>query len=299
MTDDELRELTRVARAKVAAAMATRSVSDAQAYIAETQMPRPEGLQAHALPANAATWEPPCMTCHDPIGYTAPAGKYVGATECAKCRAGSVERRLANSGISEREYGQRLDDLKMHGPDSRGYTDYVRWIAFLRAFAALTPGAKLDPPFAFACGHRGVGKSAGAQRALYAAIVNGCQGVYVRVTDLLRDVYATYGAEPDDRTIDRFRFFADVHLLVIDQIGQDVMSEHAQSVFFDIVDDRWRKLKPTILLSNFTPEESIRTKSADAQDPTMLAMVDRMRGGARANLFVICGKSWRGSEVAR
>ena len=32
------------------------------------------------------TWKPLCVTCHQPIGYTAKEGWYVGRTECRKCR---------------------------------------------------------------------------------------------------------------------------------------------------------------------------------------------------------------------
>ena len=176
-------------------------------------------------------------------------------------------------------------------------------MAFLLKFAALAPHVPMDPPFAFVCGHLGVGKTAGAQRALRDAIRNGCQGRYVRLSDLMRAIYDTYSAAPgapiDERTEARFHFYAKVHLLVIDQIGQNAMSDHARGVFFDVIDDRWSNKKPTILISNYLPQEdALGARMSDMGDDltTMRATIDRMRGGARANLFVIRGASWRGHE---
>lgn len=286
-TDEELIEKLRKAR-EIAASMGG---------MAEYVPERPRGLELHALGESAATWEPPCLTCHEPIGYAAPDGKYLAATECAKCRAGSIAQRLAASGISDREITQPLDDLKPHAPDGRPYEDYAKWMTYLRAFAGLTPRMRLEPPFAFVAGNNGVGKSAGAQRALRDAIRGGCQGRFIKLSELLRAIYATY--DTDERTEDRIRFYTSVHLLVIDEVGQEPASDHAMGLFFDIVDDRWRSSRPTIFTSNYLPvSESLGASMTRGDDPTrMKGILDRICGGARANLFVIKGKSWRGNET--
>lgn len=286
ISDDDLRELTRAAREKAAA----------NGGVVEFQPIEPErlGVSTHALPSGVATWEPPCTKCFEPIGYTAPDGKYVGTTECAKCRAGSVAARLAASGITPLEIDAPLRDLKTHGPDGKPYTDYTQWLAYLHSFAALQPGQRINPPFAFACGNNGVGKSAGAQRALRDAINNGCQGRYLRLSELLRGIYATYGT--DESTEDRMRFYANVHLLVIDEVGQDEASDHAMGLFFEVADDRWSRSMPTIFLSNYLPQaDSLGARITEKNDNAtrMKGIIDRIIGGARSNIFVIRGKSWR------
>lgn len=241
------------------------------------------------------------MTCHEPIGYTAPDGAYRGATECPKCQGGTVELRLATSGISEREINRSLDDMKPRDPEGKAYTDHAEWMAFLRSFAALTPGAKLYPPFAFVCGNNGVGKSAGAQRALRDAIRNGCQGRFIRLSAMLRSIYATYDSDNqiDESTEERVNFYSRVHLLVIDDVGQTAIREHAMGLFFDIVDDRWRNNRPTIFTANYLPQSDSLGARMTVQNDERVAMqgvIDRLRGGAEANVFTIRGKSWRGHE---
>lgn len=287
-TEEELREKLRRAR-EIAQGM-----GGMVPFIPE----QPRDITPHRLPQTAATWDPPCTACREPIGYTAPEGKYIGTTECASCRQGSVAARLAASGITHREINARLDDLKPHGPDGRRYSeDWPRWMEYLRHFAALEPRLPIDPPFAFACGNNGVGKSAGAQRALRDAIMHGCQGRYLRLSELLRAIYATYGT--DEHTEDRVAFYSGVHLLVIDEVGQEDATDHAMGLFFDLVDARWSARRPTIFLSNYLPrEDSLGAHMMSrTDDPTrMKGILDRICGGARANMFVIRGASWRGHE---
>jgi DNA replication protein DnaC len=205
-------------------------------------------------------------------------------------RAGSVEQRLAVSGIGWSELHEPLDALQSNGPE------FDRYMSYLRTFASLVPGQRLVPPFAFVCGNNGVGKSAGAQRALRDAIRNGSQGRFLRLSQLLDAIYATYGGG-DETTDDRMRFYASVHLLVIDEVGGETSSDHAMNRFFDLVDDRYKNRLPTIFTSNYLPQEDSLGAhiSERTGDPTrMKGIMDRIRGGVGTNLFVIRGKSWRG-----
>lgn len=287
-TDDELREKLRKAR----------EIAAARGGMAPFVPEPPRGIQTHRLPDGIATWEPPCTNCHEPIGYLAPDGKYVVVTECAKCRAGSIAARLAASGISHREISAELNALKPHGPDGKLYSeDWPRWMTYLRNFGGLTPRVAIEPPFAFACGNNGVGKSAGGQRALRDAIMNGCQGRYLRLSELLSAIYATYGT--DEKTEDRIAFYSTIHLLVIDEVGQEDATDHAMGLFFGLVDSRWANKKPTIFLSNYLPQpDSLGAHMMSrTDDPTrMKGLLDRICGGARSNLFIIRGSSWRGRE---
>lgn len=246
----------------------------------------------------AEDWEPECVRCQQPLGYRARKGSYGRQTECRECRAGSVAARLEASGIGYREINQPLEALVSSGPE------FDRWLAFLRSFAALKPGQRLNPPFAFVCGNNGVGKSAGAQRALRDAIRGGCAGRFVRFSELIQKIYSTYGKASDDRderTDDVVRLYASIHLLVIDEVGLETPSDHAMALFFDFVDDRWKSSLPTIFTSNYAlDEDSLGAHIAErAADPTrMRGILDRLRGGTGGNVFILRGKSWRGREVA-
>jgi hypothetical protein len=262
---------------------------------------------AEAFPPEPDEWEPTCLRCRAPLGYVTKRNAYaVGRTECRECREGSLADRLQASGVSYREIDQPLEGLRNHDPDGRPYgPEYDRWLAFLKRFAALKPGQRLDPPFAFCCGSYGVGKSAGAERALRDAVRNGCSGRVVTFRELVRRIVSTYGAKSKDDIDERadaiVRTYAGVHLLVIQEVGFEDPTEHNQGLFFDFVDERWRAELPTIFTSNYSPDaDSLGARMTErVNDETkMRAILDRIRGGVRENLFILKGKSWRGREVA-
>lgn len=238
-------------------------------------------------PQQSATWEPVCVTagCGQPLGYRAKLDKYGAVVLCAACRAGSIEERLRLSGISYVEMEQPLSALLGSAPD------FVRYMSFLKKFANLKPGERLKPPFAFVYGSRGVGKSAGAQRALRDAIKRGCQGRFVTLQGLLHQIYDTYGSE---KSVDMLGFFSSVHLLVVDSVGHEHATEHSMANFFELVNDRWRNCLPTIFEANYAPTQASLGAVQGDNDARTMAILDRIRGGAGEQVFQIIGKSKRG-----
>jgi hypothetical protein len=281
------------------------------APVGTTSLIRDLALVADAQPPGDGTWEPECITCRTPMGVKARVGYYpAGLTQCAKCKEGSLDDRLRASGISFREINQPLAALRDHDPDGKPYgPEYSRYLEYLGRFAALKPGERMDPPFAFVYGSNGVGKSAGAERALRDAIRNGCSGRVVRMRDLLRHVTSTYGRSRDDvdeRTDAVMRLYSSVHLLVIHEVGMEDPTEHNYGLFFDFVDGRWAACLPTIFDSNYSPDDdSLGAQMMQRTDDStkMNAILDRIMGGlskdgAPVNLFPLKGKSWRGRETA-
>ena len=303
-TDDELRE--KLCRAREAAGVSQSSARE-PVQIATTLR---EDLQrvAEESGPESSTWEPTCIRCSSPLGYIANRRAYhVGQTECDACRCASLENRLQASGIGVREIDQPLETLRPYDPDGKPYgQEYERWLVFLRQFAALRPGERMDPPFAFVYGSNGVGKSAGAERALRAAICNGCSGRVVTFRELVRKIMSAYGSRSDDRAEDIVSNYVGIHLLVIHEVGMEDHTDHNYGLFYDFVDARWRSCQPTIFTSNYSP--SIDSRGAvmlerTSDDTKMRAIIDRLSGGftkdgKAVNLFFLRGKSWRGREVA-
>lgn len=314
-TDDELREKQRMVREE-----ARRRGDDklfAPARQIATTLPDDLRLLADVdskvaeVLSGSDSWEPECVTCHQPIGYTSKRGYYAeNRTLCDRCRGDSLDDRLKASGISFREINQELSALRNHGPDGRPYgPEYDRWLAFLGRFAALKPGERIDPPFAFVYGSNGVGKSAGSERALRDAIRSGCSGRAVTFRDLVRKITSSYGASKKDEINDSadeiVRTFAGVHLLVVHEVGLEDHTDHNYGLFYDFVDARWKSCLPTIFDSNYAPGEdslgSLMTERT-SDDTKMRAIIDRLSGGftkngKAENLFLLRGASWRGKEI--
>lgn len=265
-------------------------------------------------------WEPTCVSCGADLGYKARLSYYApGRTLCADCSGKGLAARMKASGISHREIDAPLDALVRPKDDPLNASldpkvlrerdaEFARYMDFLHTFAALKPEGRMDPPFAFAYGNIGTGKSAGAERALRDAIRNGCSGRTVKFSTLVRMIYDTYSAAQksgkdydarDYKTEDVLRLYSSIHLLVVHEVGPDADSDHALSLFFDFVDDRHQAMLPTIFTSNYAPDvESLgaRMGGRARDDVRVRGIIDRIGGGVRENVFCLLGPSWRGRE---
>lgn len=265
-------------------------------------------------------WEPPCVSCGALLGYHARLDYYApGKSLCADCRGANLAARLKASGISYREMHAPLDSLVRPKDDPLNAeldpqilrerdAEFMRYMAFLRTFAAIEPEGRIDPPFAFVYGNLGTGKSAGAERALRDAITNGCSGRTVKFGALVRMIYDTYNASQkstpdydarDYRTESILSLYSTTRLLVIHEVGPDADSDHALSLFFDFVDDRHQAMLPTIFTSNYAPDVSslgARMGGRARDDVRVRGIIDRISGGVRENIFCLLGPSWRGRE---
>lgn len=244
----------------------------------------PEKPQGPPRPAGA--WEPACVTagCAQPLGYVTRDGCYGPIVTCDACRAANMGERLRLSGVSYVEIAEPLDALKGSAES------FVKYMGYLLRFAALKPFERMTPPFAFVYGSNGVGKSAGAARALRDAIKRGCQGRFVTLQGLLYEIYDSYGS---DAAADRRVFFSNVHLLVIDDVGQEHATDHSMAVFYELVNNRWRNQMPTIFTANYAPTQASLGMAQHDNEARMNALLDRIGGGAGENVFRITGKSKR------
>jgi DNA replication protein DnaC len=324
MTDDELRAHTAAARARVKFVYPDLDEQPKREPVALADLVRekmPALLQTQENASGSIDmWEPVCVGCGAALGYFAKANSYAaGKTNCDGCSKENLAARLKVSGISYREMRQPLEALVRPSDDplSAGLdavalrardAEFSRYLTFLRAFAALKPDQKIDPPFAFVYGSMGTGKSAGAERALRDAITNGCRGRTIKFSELVRMIYDTYRREQsstkefdnrDYRTEDVLRTYSGIHLLVVHEVGPDAESDHALSLFFDFVDHRHQAMLPTIFTSNYAPDnESLGARMGGrATDSVRVeGIIDRISGGVRENVFCLLGPSWRGRE---
>ena len=101
---------------------------------------------------------------------------------------------------------------------------------------------------------------------------------------IIRAIKATWnGAGDEGKVLERF---ADIDLLVIDEIGVQFGSDTEIMYLSEIINDRYEREKPTILISNKTPEE-ICTYLGDR-------IIDRFRDGG--HILVFDWESHRGKK---
>jgi DNA replication protein DnaC len=75
------------------------------------------------------------------------------------------------------------------------------------------------------------------------------------VSDLLREVKATYRADSRKTEKQAMAELAAPDLLIFDEIGVETGTEYETRMFFEIVNRRYHANKPTIMISNLTAED--------------------------------------------
>jgi DNA replication protein DnaC len=78
---------------------------------------------------------------------------------------------------------------------------------------------------------------------------------YTSAIDAIRSIRATWRLNSGKSEAQALAEFTGVDLLIIDEIGVQYGTESEQMCLFDIIDKRYRDVKPTILISNLTKAE--------------------------------------------
>lgn len=98
-------------------------------------------------------------------------------------------------------------------------------------------------------GMPGTGKSHLAAACLQ-ALMPSHSVLYATCLDMIRSVRETWRRDSEMTERQVLRMYAEIDLLVIDEIGVQYGTEGEQTVTFEIIDQRYRNLNPTILITN-------------------------------------------------
>lgn len=97
-------------------------------------------------------------------------------------------------------------------------------------------------------GRPGTGKSHLAAAILQAVLSPDVR--YVTCMDLIRAVRETWRRDSDKSESQLLGYFEHLDLLVIDEVGMQYGTDGEQTILFDVLDRRYREVRPTILLTN-------------------------------------------------
>jgi DNA replication protein DnaC len=78
---------------------------------------------------------------------------------------------------------------------------------------------------------------------------------FIAVTAMLRRIKETYGGHTEATEAKVIDGFSTCDLLIIDEIGVQVGSEHEKLLLFEVLNNRYGSLLPTILLSNMSSDD--------------------------------------------
>lgn len=97
-------------------------------------------------------------------------------------------------------------------------------------------------------GQPGTGKSHLSAAVLQKIITRNVR--YLTCMDLIRAVRETWRRDSEKSETEVLRYFETLDLLVIDEVGMQYGTDGEQNIIFDVIDRRYREVKPLILITN-------------------------------------------------
>lgn len=125
------------------------------------------------------------------------------------------------------------------------------------------------------CGRPGTGKNHLACAIAHQIIEQHQAEVFLTTAmRILRKVKSTWSKASEQSEDEVIRFYSKQDLLIIDEIGVQFGSESEQMILFEIINNRYEEMRPTILISNL-PESELSAFIGER-------VLDRMREGQGA-----------------
>lgn len=198
-------------------------------------------------------------------------------------RQRTIIETLGRSGIPPRFLSRSFESYQ-----PRGGNDAARLQA-AQKYAADFPLRKAAGQGIIMCGLTGTGKTHLACAIAKRIIEEHAQSAaYVTASHAFRTVKDTYRRDSEKSEQQALAFFTSPALLILDEIGVQYGSDTELNILFDIVNGRYERMLPSILISNLSLDNL--EKYAGAR------VIDRMKEGGGL-LMVFDGESARGGMV--
>ncbi|MGJ0579367.1 ATP-binding protein [Xenorhabdus bovienii] len=106
------------------------------------------------------------------------------------------------------------------------------------------------------CGRQGTGKTHLAVAVCREIAAEGNEDVFITTASrIIRAFRRSWSSEGDMNEFDTLKFYSDLDLLVIDEIGVQYGTESERNILFEVLNNRYEDLLPTLLISNLPVTE--------------------------------------------
>ena len=99
-------------------------------------------------------------------------------------------------------------------------------------------------------GTPGTGKTHLACAYANAVISQGYTALFASVSKVIRAIRSSWGTFSTGSEDSAYSNFVDVDLLILDEVGVQAGSENEQQIIFNIINERYNAVKPTVIISN-------------------------------------------------
>ena len=232
--------------------------------------------------------------------WSAPRCEACADEERAAADRREVERRREDEESNRRHEARRRDErFEASGVPARyrdkGFADYAarneaarKALKACSDFASAFPAQRAAGTSLILCGTAGTGKThLAAAVAREVTITHGLSARFTTAGKVFRAVKATYGKANDDTEDAALQRFTSPDLLVIDEVGVQFGSDFERNILFEVVNERYGSLLPTVLISNLALD-GLREYAGDR-------VIDRMKENG-GKLVVFDWSSHRGMK---
>jgi DNA replication protein DnaC len=159
------------------------------------------------------------------------------------------KERLGRAAIPERFISRTLENYIPSCIKS------TRALDVSRAYAASFDDVCANGSCLIFCGGIGTGKTHLAIGIANEIIKQGKQPVFVSVIKAIRTIKETYSREVKTTEDEAIQSYIDPDLLILDEVGVQFGSETEKLYLFEIINGRYERMKPTLLISNLSVNE--------------------------------------------
>jgi DNA replication protein DnaC len=196
----------------------------------------------------------------------------------ASVKQNRIKKLLGMSGIPKRFMGRSFDNFRVETTHQRNALAVSRY--FAENFDnCLSTGASL-----LFCGNPGTGKTHLASAIANDICNKGRSAVFMNVFDAIATIKDTWRNDSAMTEKQAYSALTEPDLLILDEVGVQFGTEAEKIILFKILNGRYIDVKPTIVISNLTPE-GINEYLGDR-------VVDRLREGG-GSVVVFNWESYR------
>jgi len=168
---------------------------------------------------------------------------------CPECqKEKNISDKLAKSGMPRRFWGTSFDDFKLINDNQK------RVHSALVGYADTILDRKSCGDSVIMYGNKGTGKTKYSCAIAKKAAECGLTVIFTSVYKMVRKIKETWRKGSQDSESDVIDTFSNVDILFVDEVGVQFGTEAEQILLFEVLNNRYENMLPTIAMSNLDQE---------------------------------------------